>query len=240
MTAAKKTSGVFFDEKDTRRVYLVHPEVQMTRRFTASIVVLALSVTVACAKSAEQKQAEEAARAIAAATKSGADQMAAGAAAMAKGLEAMSKGAAATEVVQFETLGASFPEISGWTRGEVTGSTKNFPMKVSESKTEYRDGEKRIRLSAVDATLAQMMMAPFAAFLSANYSERSSNGYKKGTSVNGEPAFEEVDTRNDTAELTVVVGKRFIVTAHGNRGAGIDAVRGLVEKVDFGKLTAAK
>lgn len=219
----------------------------MTRQLTASILTFALVATVSCGKSAEQQQAEEATKAAAEATKaaaeatkSGADQMAAGAAAMAKGLEAMSKAAANTEVIPFETLGAAFPAPSGWTRGEVTGSTTNFPMKVSEAKTEYSNGDKEVRLAVVDAALAQMMFIPFTAFLSANYSERSSDGYKKGTSVKGEPAFEDVNTKNETAELTVVVGKRFIVTAHGNRGTGIDNVRALVEQMDFGKLTAAK
>lgn len=212
----------------------------MTCQLTAGFLAVVLVTATACGKSAEQKQAEEAAKTIAEATKSGADQMAAGAAAMAKGLEQMSKGTANVEVVPFETLGAAFPEVSGWTRGEVTGSTTNFPMKMSESKTNYRDGDKRMRLEVVDAALAQMMFVPFSAFLSAAYSERSSDGYKKGTSVKGEPAFEEVNTRNETAEITVVVGKRFIVTAHGNRGTGIENVRALVEQMDFGKLTAAK
>ncbi len=212
----------------------------MTRQFTAGIVTLALVATAGCGKSAEQKQAEEMAKTIAEATKSGADQMAAGAAAMAKGLEQMSKGAASAEVLPFETLGASFPEVRGWTRGEVKGSTTNFPMKVSESKTSYQDGDKRIRLGVIDATLAQVMFIPFSAFLSTTYSERSSDGYKKGTTVKGEPAFEEVDTKDGTAELTVVVGKRFIVSAHGNRGTSIDNVRALIDQMDFSKLTAAK
>ena len=211
------------------------------QQITTSLVAIALvAATTGCGKSAEQKQAEEAAKAIAEATKSGADQMAAGAAAMAKGLEQMSKGAASTELVPFEALGATFPEIGGWTRGEVKGSTTNFPMKVSEANVDYRDGDKNIRLSVVDATLAQMMFVPFTAFLSANYSERTSEGYKKGTSVKGEPAFENVNTESHMAELTVVVGKRFIVTARGDDGASIENVRALVEKMDFGKLTAAK
>jgi hypothetical protein len=207
---------------------------------TASIVAIAL-VTAAsgCGKSAEQKQAEETAKAISEAAKSGADQMAAGAAAMAKGLEQMAKASANAEVVPFETLGATFPEVSGWTRGEVTGSQQNIP-KVSQAKTDYRDGDKRIRLEVIDAALAQMMFIPFTAFLSANYSERSSDGYKKGTSVKGEPAFEDVNTKDERAELTVVVAKRFIVTAHGNRGTSIENVRAVVEQMDFGKLTAAK
>ena len=212
----------------------------MTRQFTGGIVSLALVATVACGKSAEQKQAEENAKAIADATKTGADQMAAGAAAMAKGFEQMTKASANTEVVPFETLGASFPEFSGWTRGELDGSTMTAPMKMSEAKTRYSNGDKRIRLEVVDAALAQMMFMPFSAFLTTNYNERSTDGYKKGTTVKSEPAFEEVNTRNDTAELTVVVGKRFIVKAHGNKGTGIETVRSLVEQMDFGKLTAAK
>ncbi len=212
----------------------------MTRQLNAGILAAILVATSACGKSAEQKQAEETAKAISDATKSGADQMAAGAAAMAKGFEQFAKTAATGEVVPFETLGAAFPQVSGWTRGDIKGSTTNFPMKMSESKTYYRDGDKRIRLEVMDAALAQMMMVPYSAFLSASYSERSSDGYKKGTSVKGEPAFEEVNTSNQTAELTVVVSKRFIVSAHGNRGTSIDQVRTVVEQMDFGKLTAAK
>jgi hypothetical protein len=155
---------------------------------------------------------------------------------MAKGLEQMAKATANVEVVQFETLGSSFPEMSGWTRSEIKGSTTTMPVKVSQASTDYRDGDKRIRLEVVDAALAQMMFLPFTAFLSANYSERSSDGYKKGTSVKGEPGFEDVNTKNETAELTVVVGKRFIVTARGSHGASIENVHAVVEHMDFGKL----
>jgi hypothetical protein len=143
------------------------------------------------------------------------------------------------EVLEFEALGAAFPEVSGWTREAVTGSTSSFPMKMSEAKTSYRNGDKQVRLEAVDAALAQMMMAPMSMFLAANYSERSSDGYKKGTSVKGQPAFEEVNNTNESAEVTVVVDKRFIVTARGSRGTGIDNVRAVLEHMDFGKLTAA-
>ena len=208
----------------------------MTRQLTAAVLAATLVAAAACGKSAEQKQAEETAKAIADATKTGADQMAAGAAAMAKGFEQFAKTAATGEVVPFERLGEAFPEVSGWKRDEIKGSTTNFPMKMSESKTYYRDGDKRIRLEVMDAALAQMMFIPISAFLSANFSERSSDGYKKGTSVKGEPAFEEVNTKNETAELTVVVAKRFIVSAHGNRGTSIDNVRAVVEQMDFGKL----
>jgi len=216
----------------------------MKQQMTAGVLVFALTATIACGKSAEQEQAEKTAQAVADATKAGADQMAAGAAAMAKGLEQMAQGAGGAggkvEVLPFEKLGEAFPEVSGWTRGEVTGTTTSFPMAMSQSEASYRNGESRIELEVVDAALSQMLFAPFSMFLASNYSERSSNGYKKGTSVKGEPAFEEVNTKNNTAEITVVVGKRFIVHSRGSRGTGIEPVRALLEQMDFGKLTAAK
>ena len=216
----------------------------MKQQLTAGILVFAAIAGAACGKSAEQEQAEKTAQAIADATKAGADQMTAGAAAMAKGLEQMAQGAGGTggkvEVLPFEKLGEAFPEVSGWTRGEVTGSSSTFPMSISQSEADYRKGDARITVEVVDAALAQMLFVPFSMFLSANFSERSSDGYKKGTSIKGEPAFEEVNTKGQTAELTVVVGKRFIVTSRGSQGAGIDPVRAVLEQMDFSKRTAAK
>jgi len=216
----------------------------MKRYMTAGLAAIALVATTACGKSAEQEQAEQTAQAIADATKAGADQMAAGAAAMTKGLEQMAQGArdagGTVEVLPFETLGAAFPEVSGWTRGEVTGTTTSFPIAMSQSEASYKNGNARIELEVVDAALSQMLFAPFSMFMAANFSERSSSGYKKSTSVKGEPAFEDVDTKNETAEITVVVGKRFIVHSRGSRGAGIEPVRAVLEQMDFSKLTAAK
>ncbi|HQX81417.1 MAG TPA: hypothetical protein PKW63_06635 [Vicinamibacterales bacterium] len=215
----------------------------MKQQLTAGILVFAMAGA-ACGKSAEQEQAEKTAQAIADATKAGADQMAAGAAAMTKGLEQMAQGASGAggkvEVLPFEKLGEAFPEVSGWTRGEITGSTSTFPMSISQSEASYRKDDARIKVEVVDAALAQMLFVPFSMFLSSNFSERSSDGYKKGTSVKGEPAFEDVNTKNQSAELTVVVGKRFIVTGRGSQGAGIEPVRAVLEQMDFTKLTAAK
>ncbi len=216
----------------------------MKQQLTAGFLVFALTATIACGKSAEQEQAEKTAQVIVDATEAGANQMTAGAAAMVKGLEQMAQGASGTggkvEVLPFETLGAAFPEVSGWTRGEVSGSTSTFPMSISQSEADYQKGDARIRVEVVDAALAQMLFVPFSMFLSANFSERSSDGYKKGTSIKGEPAFEEVNTKSQTAELTVVVAERFIVTSRGSQGAGIDPVRAVLEQMDFSKLTAAK
>jgi hypothetical protein len=216
----------------------------MTRQLATGILASVL-VASACGPSAEQKQAEEAAKAAAEATKTGADQMAQGAAAMAKGFEDLAKGmtGAATgkvDVLPFEKLGEALPEVSGWKRGEITGSSTTMPFAMSQSEATYENGDSRVEVEVVDTALNQMILAPFSMFLVQNYSERSSDGYKKGATFKGHPAFEEVDYSSKTGELTVVVDKRFIVHARGRNVKDVEPARTVLDKMDFGKLTAAK
>lgn len=209
----------------------------MTRSLTIGFVAIALTTATACGKSAEEQQAEEAAKAV----QAGADSIAEGAANVAKGLGQMAQGAGGkVEVLPFETLGTALPEVSGWQRGEVTGTSTTFPMPMSQTEATYQNGDAEIEVEIIDTALNQMLFAPFSMYLAGNYSERTSDGYRKGTSIKGEPGFEEVNTPDKTAEITLVVGKRFIVHARGKDVAGIDPVRTVLERMDFGKLTSAK
>lgn len=212
----------------------------MKRRIAAGLIAVALVTATACSRSAEEEKAQDAAAAV---VKEGAGQVAEGAATIAQGLDQMAKsmaGAGKTEVLAFEKLGAAFPEVSGWKRGEVTGSTTSFPIAMSQSEATYESGDSRVELEVIDTALNQMLVAPFSMYLAANYSERSSDGYRKGTTIKGEPAFEEVSNSDKTGTITVVVGKRFIVHARGRDVAGIEPARTVLDKMDFSKLTAAK
>jgi hypothetical protein len=212
-------------------------EALMTRSLSIGFVVIALTAATACGKSAEEQQAEEAAKAV----QTGADAMAQGAATVAKGLEQMAQSAGGkVEVLPFETLGTALPDVSGWERGKVTGSSTAFPMAMSQTEATYTNGNAEIEVEIIDTALNQMLFAPFSMYLAANYSERTSDGYRKGTTIKGEPGFEEVNTPDKTAEITLVVGKRFIVHARGRDVAGIEPVRAALERMDFSKLTAAK
>lgn len=209
----------------------------MTRSLIIGCIAIALTAATACGKSAEEQRAEEAAKAV----QAGADSIAEGAANMAKGLEQMAQGAGGkVEVLPFETLGTALPEMSGWQRGEVTGTSTTFPMPMSQTEATYQNGNAEIEVEIIDTALNQMLFAPFSMYLAGNYSERTSDGYRKGTSIKGEPGFEEVNTPDKTAEITLVIGKRFIVHARGRDVAGIDPVRAVLERMDFGKLTSAK
>lgn len=217
----------------------------MTRQLATGILAFVLAAAPACGKSAEEKQAEEAAKAVAEATKAGADQMAQGAAAMAKGFEQLSKGMTAAgtgqvEVLPYEKLGEAFPEVGGWKRSEVKGESVNMPFAMSQAEATYANGDQRVELEVIDTALNQMILAPFSMFLVQNYSERSSDGYKKGMTFKSQPAFEEVNHRSKSGEITVVVNKRFIVHARGRNVTDVEPARTVLDKMDFGKLTAAK
>jgi hypothetical protein len=206
----------------------------MNRVVTSSVVTLALAAAIACGKSEEEKQAE--------AVATGAATMAEGAAAVAKGLDEMAKGAASgkVEMVPFEALGAAIPEVSGWERGPVTGRTTTMPFAISQSEATFERGDGSIEVQIIDTALNEMLFAPFSMYLATTYSERSSDGYRKGTSIKGQPAYEEVNTTDKTADVTVVVNKRFIVHARGRDVSGPEPVRAILERMDFGKLPATK
>lgn len=171
-----------------------------------------------------------------------AQQVAQGADALAKGFAQMMQNAAdgKVTVLPFEALEKSLPEVSGWTRGTPKGSSTTMPFAMSQSEAEYRNGDQRIEISIVDTALNQALLTPMSMFLAAGYSERSSDGFKRGTMVKGEPGFEEWNSQNNRAEVTVVVGKRFVVSAKGRGVSGVEPVRAAVEQVDFAGLLAAK
>jgi hypothetical protein len=73
-----------------------------------------------------------------------------------------------------------------------------------------------------------------------NYSERSDEGYKKGTKVGGFPAYEEWRKDSKRAELNVLVSGRYIVHANGSDVENADVVRGVVEAINLQKLAALK
>jgi hypothetical protein len=158
---------------------------------------------------------------------------------MAQSLQQMGQGQA-VPAVDFEKLVALVPELSGWTRTEPKGSQVSVGISVSKAEAEYSKGDANIRLEITDTSLSQMILAPLSMMLVTNYSERSSNGYKKYAALGGNPGFETWENDSKNGEVTVVVANRFLVQARGSNVDKIDVVRSLVQAVDLGKLAALK
>ena len=215
------------------------------------VVGLAAALTVACGKSEEEKAAEKAAqetKEAAEALKKAAEST--GAAAAAKGLEGFAKameGAAAAmsgkdgkpvEAVSFQELIASLPEVSGWKRETPTGERMTSPIPFSQAEAEYTMGDASITMKIVDSGFSQMLIAPWAMFLTTGYERQTSDGYEKAVSVGGNPGFEKWSTSSKDGELNLVVAKRFLVTVDGHDVADTKVLYEFASKLDMNKLGA--
>jgi hypothetical protein len=215
------------------------------------VVGFALLLTVACGKSEEQKAAEKAAeetREAAEALKKAAES--AGAAAGAQGLQDFAKamegvaGAMAgktpdgkpVEPVRFQELQAALPDVSGWQRGTPTGERMTSPVPFSQAEADYTMGEANISVKVVDSAFSQMLIAPWAMFLTAGYERETSEGYEKSVNVNGNPGFERYNTASKDGELNIVFAKRFLVTVEGDNIADTKVLHEFASKLDAARL----
>jgi hypothetical protein len=229
------------------------------RRF-AAWALLAAVLAVGCGKSEEQKAAEKAAEdakaaaeaiqkaaesAAAAGAAAGSAAAAQGAEGFAKALEGMAGAMAGkgpdgkpVEPVSFRDLQTALPDVSGWTRGEVQGERMTSPIPFSQSEVQYTKGESQINVKIVDSAFNQMLVAPWAMFLTAGYEKESTDGYEKSVTVAGHPGFEKWNSRSKDGELNLVVAKRFLVTIDGNNIDDTKMLQEFASRVDAGKLTS--
>jgi hypothetical protein len=142
------------------------------------------------------------------------------------------------KVVDYTVLKGMIPELSGWTRSEPKGETVSMGMSISKAEAEYTKGDASIDLEITDTAFMQALTMPFA--MVANYSQRSDSGYKQGTTIAGQPGWEEWRTEGGHGEVNLLVGTRFIVTARGSQLPSAEPVKQLVQAIDLGKLAALK
>jgi hypothetical protein len=224
------------------------------RKFASVVALVALTVSLAaCGASKEEEQAKKAAEEakkaaeqVEAAAKAGG---AAGVAGMAKGMEqfaeamqGMQKSADGKEYtpVSFRDLQALLPEVGGWERGEPEGEMMSSPVKFSQTEVTYTKDEARVQVKIVDTTMSALLTMPYQMFLATGYSKESSHGYEKATSISGNPGWVKWNSQDKNAELGVIVGKRFMVTAEGQGVTDVKTVENFLSKIDLGKLAGMK
>ena len=220
------------------------------RRFVpAFVAVLMVGSLVACGgnKEAEQAKAAEevkkAAEQATEATGSGSLQdMAKSMEQFAQGMQQMQKGADGKvyEPVNFRDLVALVPDVSGWEKEGPTGEMMSAPVKFSQAEVAYSKGDARVEVKIVDTAMSQLLTMPYQMFLMANYSRESTNGYEKAVKVGGHPGWEKWDSEAKSAELGVIVGQRFLVTANGNGVENAKVVQDVLGQIDLGKLAGMK
>jgi hypothetical protein len=211
----------------------------MMRRLAIGTLVLACAG--ACGKSAQQKQAEDAAKNLQQAAQQMANGgMAQGMQQMAQGLQQMAQGNPNAKAVDYEALKGLLPEVSGWARSDEKGEQLSMPVAYSHAEAQYLKDDARVHLEITDTALSQILIAPMSMFLATGYSERSDDGFKRATKVGGQPGMEDWEAKSKHAEVTALVGNRFVVSGKGDDVDSVDTVRKVVESVDFAKLSALK
>ena len=216
----------------------------MRRRVIGSCIVLILAA--ACGKSEQQKQTEEAAKKLEAATKQVARGAEPAANEVAKGLPVVAQGLQAgtnanVQVVDKDRLKTFVPDLTGWERGDVKGEQQSMMgLATSSVDTHYMKGEARLDLDITDTSFSQMLIGPLTMFLNRGFEEKTDEGFKRSTTISGQPAVEEWNTSTKRGEVSALVSGRYIVSATGHGVDNLDIVRKAVEAVNLGKLAALK
>jgi hypothetical protein len=228
-------------------------------RVTGIALMLAAAVAAgACGKSEAEKQAEETRAALEKAAK---DAEAAGkstgqaATEAAKGLEQLAKGiggmagaiaSAASpdgkpvEPISFRELQGIFVPLDGWEMGKPTGEKIAVPFAYSQAKVKYRKEGREIEVSVTDSAFNQLMIAPFALFLTAGYEKETENGYERSAKVAGYPGWEEWNGKSKDGEVNAVINKRFIVKFEGDGLEDNKVLHQLAEASNLNKLASLK
>jgi hypothetical protein len=219
------------------------------------LIGLFLTFAAACGKSEEQRAAEkaaeetrEAAEALQKAAESaGASGAAEGLQEFAKAMEGVAGAMSGTtpdgkpvDPVSFQALQTALPELNGWERSAPGGERMTAPVAFSEAETHYTRGSANVTVKIVDSAFSQMLVAPWAMFLTAGYERESSEGYEKSVKIDGNPGFERWNKDSKTGELNLVVAKRYLVTVEGNNIDNTKVLHEFASKIDADKLTTLK
>jgi hypothetical protein len=188
-----------------------------------------------------EKQAEQVKEAADDVQKS-AENMAKGLEDMAKGLSAMAGGdpnAKPVDPVSFKELQAVLPaSISGWERSTPTGERMTMPVSFSQTEVRFTKGDAQITEKIVDSAFNQLLVAPFAMFLTAGYEKETESGYERSMKLADYPGWEKWDRTNKDGEMSIVVNKRFIVQVDGNDVDDVAVLKQVIEATDLKKLAS--
>ncbi len=139
--------------------------------------------------------------------------------------------------VSFKELMPFLPEPpSGWVAEKARGESSQMgEWKFSHAERQYTSGEKSMQVEVADWAYTKALYAPF--FLTAAFSQETSEGYNKGIKIGEDPGREEFQHEGKNGTLTLLVGKRFMVTVKGN---GVEAaeLRQWLDKIDTAGLRA--
>lgn len=204
----------------------------------------ALVLATGACKSKAQQEAEAAAKTLEEAGKQMGQAMANAAGAVSGSSDASGALAGkASEAVDFRELKALLPEeLGGMARKSAEGQKSGamgFTLSMAEARYE-KEGGGRIKLTITDAgAVAGMAAMAMYAWAGMEIDKEDENGYEKTTTINGYRGYEKHNKSNNSSEISLVVGNRFIVQLDGD-DVSVDDLKSALDKVDLGKLEGMK
>lgn len=105
----------------------------------------------------------------------------------------------------------------------------------SQASIRFRGEREQANAEIFDYAYIPMLYSSFRMMWRMKYAKESSSGYERTTEIEGYPAIEKWKESNETGEITVLVGDRFIVTVKTS-WIGEDATRELLDKIDLKSL----
>lgn len=146
------------------------------------------------------------------------------------------------ETVDFRKLKELLPaDVDGLTRKEATGEktgAMGFNVSTAKGRYENSDGSASLELDIIDLGGTGAIMG-LAAWSMVDIDKETENGYEKTGKIGDNKSYEKYDNANKSGEISVLVGKRFMVTAKGD-GISMDKIKGAVDDVDLAKLADLK
>ena len=155
-------------------------------------------------------------------------------------MQALGKGDG-TPVVNWRQLQGFLPDKLGeyTADGELDGSTNKMGMfTVTTVKRSYKAGGPRARITISDTAMSPMLRAPFA--MVSMIDEDSSQGFRKGTKIEGNNAIVEWEKSSKHSKATVLAGQRFLVEVSVSDAIKEDQAASLMKLIDLGALVAVK
>jgi hypothetical protein len=114
------------------------------------------------------------------------------------------------------------------------------PFSYSQATVTYRKGDAEVEQKIVDSGFNQLLFAPFAMLMSADYEKETQDGFERSVKIGEYPGWEKWDSGTKNGELSVVVNKRFLVQLEGRGIDDVKALRDVLDKTDLAKLATLK
>ena len=162
---------------------------------------------------------------------------------IAKSMAAMKAMGGGGPAVNWRQLAPLLPDavLDFKAKGELDGkTTKAAGFEISEVSRRYETADSDLRIQITDTSANAMLRAPFA--MVAMVEEDSTQGFKRGTQIRGQPAIVEWKAKAKSSTVSLLVAQRFVVNVRVSKAdsdGDAEAVAAALKLDDLAKLAAA-